>query len=180
MAWRQTYPRGVTEQQPYEVVRRFGDVEIREYPAAAVAEVTVRGSFEEAGNRAFGSLFGYISGRNRGRQKIAMTAPVLMGAEHDGRHAVAFVLPASLGASDAPAPDDTSVLVRELPATTTAALAYSGRWTRESYERHCATLLAVLASHDITAVGEPRFARYNPPFTPWFLRRNEVLVDIAG
>jgi hypothetical protein len=169
----------VTEQQPYTVVRRFDDFEVREYPASAVAEVTVRGSFEQAGNRAFGSLFGYISGRNLGGQSIAMTAPVLQGPSHEGAHAVAFVLPASLPADAAPTPDNASVLVREMPATTTAAITYSGRWTQDSYDRHCATLLAALAREGLTAVGEPRFARYNPPFTPWFLRRNEVLVDVA-
>ena len=169
----------MTEQQPYTVVRHFADFEVREYPAAAVAEVTVRGSFENAGNRAFGSLFGYISGRNLGGQSIAMTAPVLQGASREGAHAVAFVLPASLSADAAPTPDDASVLVREMPATTTAAITYSGRWTRDSYDRHCTRLLTALAREGLTPVGEPRFARYNPPFTPWFLRRNEVLVDIA-
>ena len=112
----------MTEQQPYEVVQRFSDFEVREYPPAAIAEVTVRGSFENAGNRAFGSLFGYISGRNLGGQSIAMTAPVLQGASRDGAHAVAFVLPAAISADAAPTPDDDSVLVRELPATTTAAI----------------------------------------------------------
>ena len=65
-----------------------------------------------------------------------------------------------------------------MPATTTAAITYSGRWTQGSYDRHCATLLAAIAREGLTAVGEPRFARYNPPFTPWFLRRNEVLIDL--
>lgn len=169
----------MTEQQPYVVVRRFADFEVRAYPPAAVAEVTVAGSFEQAGNRAFGSLFGYISGRNRGGQSIAMTAPVLQAPSQGGEHAVAFVLPASLSADDAPTPDDQAVLVRELPATTTAAMAYSGRWTQDSYERHCAMLLTALSREGLVPAGEPRFARYNPPFTPWFLRRNEVLVDVT-
>ena len=64
-------------------------------------------------------------------------------------------------------------------SSTTAAITYSGRWTQDSYDRHCATLLAALARESLTPVGEPRFARYNPPFTPWFLRRNEVLVDVT-
>ena len=169
----------VTEQQPYRVIRRIGDVEIRHYPPAAVAEVTVPGSFEQAGTRAFGSLFGYISGRNRASQSISMTAPVLQGTAPAGSHAVAFVLPADMSADDAPAPADSRVTIKAMPATVTAAVRYSGRWSEESFDRHCAHLLQALQREGLTTVGEPRFARYNPPFTPWFLRRNEVLVDVA-
>lgn len=169
----------MTEQQPYEVVQRFRDFEVREYPASTVIEVTVRGSFENAGNRAFGSLFGYISGRNQASQSISMTAPVLQGTASGGAHAVAFVLPADLPADQAPAPNDDSVVVRPIAATTTAAISYSGRWTQDSYDRHCALLLDAVAREGLVTVGEPRFARYNPPFTPWFLRRNEVLVDVV-
>lgn len=170
----------MTEQQPYEVVQKFRDFEVRDYPASTVVEVTVQGSFENAGNRAFGSLFGYISGRNRASQSIAMTAPVLQGTAHDGAHAVAFVLPAGMPTDQAPAPNDGSLVVRPMEPTTTAAITYSGRWTQDSYERHCAMLLDAVAREGLVAVGEPRFARYNAPFTPWFLRRNEVLVDVAA
>ena len=99
---------------------------------------------------------------------------------HDGAHAVAFVLPADLPADQAPAPSDDSLVVRPMASTTTAAITYSGRWTQDSYDRHCAMLLDAVAREGLVAVGEPRFARYNAPFTPWFLRRNEVLVDIAS
>lgn len=169
----------MTEQQPYEVVQRLRDFEVREYPPSTVVEATVSGSFESAGNRAFGSLFGYISGRNQASQSISMTAPVLQGSASGGAHAVAFVLPADIPADRAPAPNDDSLVVRPMAATTTAAMTYSGRWTQDSYDRHCALLLAAVAREGLVPVGEPRFARYNPPFTPWFLRRNEVLVDIA-
>lgn len=170
----------MTEQQPYTVVQRYRDFEVREYPPAAVAEVMVSGSFEQAGSRAFGSLFGYISGRNATGRSIAMTAPVLQRPSDLGGHAVAFVLPADLPADQAPSPGDASITVRTLPATRTAAVTYSGRWTQESYARHCAALAAALEREHLTPIAPPRFARYNAPFTPWFLRRNEVLVDIAN
>ena len=169
----------MTEQQPYEVVQRFSDFEVREYPPSTVVEVTVRGSFENAGNRAFGSLFGYISGRNRAGRSISMTAPVLQGSAGGGGHAVAFVLPSDIPVDEAPAPNDDALVVRTMAATTAAAMTYSGRWTQDSYDRHRAMLLDAVAREGFVTVGEPRFARYNPPFTPWFLRRNEVLVDIA-
>lgn len=169
----------MTEQQPYRVIRTYDDFELREYPESAIAEVTVDGSFQQAGNRAFSPLFGYISGRNGGSQSIAMTAPVLQGPTTAGAHAVAFVLPADLAAEEAPTPADSRVSVKAVPATTTAAVRYSGRWSEDSYARHCADLLAALAREGLVPLGEPRFARYDPPFKPWFLRRNEVLVDIA-
>lgn len=168
----------MTEQQPYRVVREFDDFELREYPASMLAEVQVTGTFEQAGNTAFSSLFGYIRGRNREGQSIAMTAPVLQQEGAPGAHAVAFVMPQALADTGAPQPADGSVTLRSVPGSTTAAVRYSGVWSQASYERHRAQLLAALAREGLTARGEPRFARYNAPFTPWFLRRNEVLVDI--
>lgn len=170
----------MTQQQPYRVVQRFPDFEVREYPAAAVAEVNVSGDFEQAGNQAFRPLFNYISGRNATGQSISMTAPVLQHPNEDGGHTVAFVLPADLAVDNAPAPGDSSIHVRELPATRTAAMSYSGRWSQAAYERHCAALTAALTRESLVPVGSPRFARYNAPFVPWFLRRNEVLVDLSS
>ena len=168
----------MTEQQPYVVVERHPDFEIRDYPASTVAEVSLSDSFEQAGTRAFRSLFGYISGGNLGRQSIAMTAPVLQQPTTEGGQRVAFVLPATMPANEAPTPDDDSVRLRTVAGTRTAAVTYSGRWTHSAFERHRAELLAALAREGLTTTGEPRFARYSPPFTPWFLRRNEVLVDL--
>lgn len=183
----------MTEQQPYDVVRKYPGFEVRSYPASAVAEVTVTASFERAGNLAFSSLLGYISGRNRGEraiamtapvvqerpgpQRIAMTAPVVQQGDED-THTVAFVLPATMSAATAPEPDDPRVRIRHVPASLTAAVRFSGRWTTSAYERHRDALLAAVRSAGLTPVGAPRFARYDPPFTPWFLRRNEILVDV--
>lgn len=168
----------MTEQQPYSVVRRFRDFEVRDYPASAVAEVMITDSFEQAGTRAFGPLFGYISGRNLGRQSISMTAPVLQRTAADGGQAVSFVLPATLSANAAPAPDDDAISIEGRPATRTAAMTYSGRWSRSAFEQHRDLLIGALDREGLRAAGEARFARYNPPFTPWFLRRNEVLIDV--
>lgn len=168
----------MTEQQPYVVVQRHPDFEVRDYPASTVAEVSLDASFEDAGTRAFRSLFGYISGGNLGRQSIAMTTPVLQHSTTDGRQCVGFVLPSGMATTDAPTPDDDGVRLRTVAGTRTAAVTYSGRWTRSSFDRHCTELLAALRREGLTTAGEPRFARYNPPFTPWFLRRNEVLVDL--
>ena len=185
----------MTEQQPYEVLEQHDGFELRRYPAHVVAEVELDGSFEGVGNRAFGALFGYITGRNEGRRSVAMTAPVVqepavpekvamtapvvqtLGAE--GRYLVAFVLPASMTVDTAPLPTNPDVQVRAVPERLAAAATYSGRWSRSAYERHLGELLAALAAAGLVPVGPPRFARFDPPFTPWFLRRNEVVQDVT-
>jgi hypothetical protein len=184
----------MTEQQPYDIVRRYDSFELRRYPAHVLAEVTVDGAFEDAGNRAFRFLFGYISGDNRARQKVAMTAPVVQAdasakiamtapvvqeAQDASQFRVAFVLPASLTIETAPEPTSPQVQLRAVPQSVAAALRFGGRWSEDSYERHLDELVSAIADAGLTAVGSPRFARFDPPFMPWFLRRNEVILDIA-
>ena len=197
----------MTEQLPYEVVRHLADgVELRRYPEHVVAEVTTRGSLTSAGNLAFAPLFAYISGDNRSRTKVAMTAPVVQeragsrgaagekvamtapvvqaeAAEEDtGEHSftVGFVLPAGMTAATAPEPVDDRVGLRTVPPTLAAAIGYSGRWSRSGYEEHRDRLLEVVGRAGLEPVGAPRWLRYDPPFKPWFLRRNEVVVDLSG
>jgi hypothetical protein len=185
----------MAEQQPYAVVRTEPDFELRRYPAHVVAQTVVRGgSFEDAGNRAFRYLFGYINGDNTARQSIEMTAPVVQSSargsriamtapvlqeQDDAGFAVAFVLPAGMTEATAPVPTRPGVTVRTVPEKLTAVLRFSGRWTESSWQKHRDDLLAAVHEAGLTVVGEPRFARFDPPFTPWFLRRNEVLVDVA-
>jgi len=184
----------VSEEQPFDVVGRYDGFELRRYPSHVVAEVTVQLPFEQAGNKAFGSLFGYISGQNRSRtsvpmtapvvqsagssQKVAMTAPVIQHKTDEGGYAVAFVLPAAMTEESAPEPTDPKVTIRTVPSSLAAVTRYSGRWSQDSYEHHCADLLAAIEAEGLKPVGTPRFARFDPPFKPWFLRRNEVIVDV--
>lgn len=191
----------MTEQQPYEVLESHPGFELRRYPPHVVAEVEVAGSFEDAGNAAFRTLFGYIAGRNESQRKVAMTAPVVQEAaapeqaasekiamtapvvqtegEAGGGYVVAFVLPASMTLDTAPVPVSPDVRIRAVPERLSAASTYSGRWSRSSYERHLADLLSAVVAAGFVPVGAPRFARFDPPFKPWFLRRNEVLQDVS-
>lgn len=185
----------MTEQQPYQIVHTYDDFELRRYPEHLIAEVTVEGPFEDAGNRAFRYLFGYISGANTSSQKVAMTAPVvqadagekiamtapvvqqqLSGAAEEFR--IAFVLPKDMTMDTAPAPTDTRVQLRTVPESLTGVLRFSGRWTQARYDEQLQHLRQVVAAAGFTVQGGPRFARFDPPFKPWFLRRNEVLVNV--
>jgi hypothetical protein len=170
----------VTEQQVYEVLEQHPDFEVRSYPDHLVAEIEVGGPFELAGNLAFPRLARYIGGHNRSSRKIAMTAPVVQ--EQDAaswRYVVGFVMPADVSPEDVPDPLDPAVRTRRVPAETAAALRFSGRWSRGTYEKHATQLLAAVEAAGLEVTGPPRYARFNPPWTPWFLRRNEVVVPVA-
>jgi len=189
----------MTEQQRYELVRSYPHFELRRYPAHVVAEVHVNATFDRAGNAAFRHLFNYISGSNTARQKLAMTAPVvqeaaqsqklamtapviqsgpLAGGEGPADFVVAFVLPAGLTAETAPAPINPDVKIRDVPGSLAAAVRFSGTGSEKAFARHNTGLQAALTLAGLTAVGPPRFARFDPPFKPWFLRHNEVVQDV--
>ena len=185
----------MTDEQPFEVVQRFDNFELRRYPSHVVAEVSTRQPFEQAGNAAFGSLFRYITGDNRSRTSVAMTAPVLQSADtaekvamtapvlqhgtDEGGYTVAFVLPASMTEQTAPEPTNPKVVIRTVPPGLAAATRYSGRSSRASYDRHLESLLEAIRAEGLEPAGPPRLARFDPPFKPWFLRRNEVVIDVA-
>ena len=109
-----------------------------------------------------------------------MTAPVVQQQDsHSRRYVVGFVMPADLSAEDLPDPVDSDVHTRRVPTETAAALRFSGRWSRSSYERRTEQLYAALGGAALEVVGAPRYARFDPPWRPWFLRRNEVVVPVA-
>lgn len=194
----------MTEQQPFELVRSYPHFELRRYPAHVVAETRVSASFDRAGNAAFRHLFNYISGSNSASQKLAMTAPVIQGTGSPGKgpaqklamtapvlqsgplsgkdapaeFVVAFVLPAGLSAETAPVPTDPEVKIRAVPGSLAAALRFSGSGSESAFARRNDGLQSALTLAGLTAVGPPRFARFDPPFKPWFLRRNEVVQDV--
>jgi hypothetical protein len=188
------------EEPDFELERRLGDgaaIELRRYAPYTVAEVTVPGPAEEAGNRAFRTLAGYIFGGNRGERKLAMTAPVTQApaapaptklamtapvtqaAAGDG-FVVQFVLPKGVTPENAPLPNDASIRIRQVAARRVAVLRYSGFWSEANYTENLAKLTTSLRAAGLTWVGEPVLSRYDPPFTPWFLRRNEIWLDLAA
>jgi hypothetical protein len=180
------------EEPRFKVLEKDGSFELREYSAYIVAETRVEAGFDEAGSLAFQRLFRYISGNNVAQQKVAMTAPVTQsGGEKikmtapvsqvaDGSaYLVAFSLPSTYTLATAPQPLDPTVRIRKVPAQLIACWRYSGRWTESNYRDHEVLLRERIKSRELIALGDPVLARYNPPFTPWFMRRNEVLIPVA-
>lgn len=183
----------------YTVIERFDDIEIRQYDGYVVAETEVDGDRRAATNEGFRRLAGYIFGGNHGDRKIAMTAPVLQaegrkiamtapvlqqaagGASTEtGPWLIQFTMPAAYTLDSLPEPIDVRVHLRAEPPRRVAAYRYSGGWSTGRYEQKLAQLTDALVRHGLVAVGTPVWARYNPPITPWFLRRNEILVPVAG
>jgi len=178
-------PAVAVEEPAFEIVEADGIMELRRYAPLLVAETEVAGEFADAGNAAFRVLFDYISGANDARAKIAMTAPVVQQptdvavAERSGSGwRVGFVVPSDFDRATVPGPADPRVSIREVPERLVVAVRFTGRWTADRFEQHQRLAEAWSADHGYEVVGVPVWARYNPPFTPWFLRRNEVLLPI--
>jgi len=184
-----------TETQRYETISRFEDIEVREYPSCIVAETELTGTAETVGNQAFSLLAGYIFGKNNGGQKIAMTAPVTQSAQSGtkiamtapvtqtqgagGVYRVRFVMPRGYTLDTLPAPRDGRVQLKAMPPQKMAVLRYSGTWSQENYEEHLAKLRAQMQRHGLTAQGEPVWARFDPPWKPWFMRHNEIQIPVS-
>ena len=166
------------EQPPYRVIDAVGDVEIRRYDGYLVAQTTVTGDFSDAGTEAFRPLLDYISGDNEAGQKISMTAPVEQHSNGD-EHRVTFMMPSQFDITELPEPIESDVSIATVNARTVAVLTYSGGWQEKRYLRFAEELRIALADSSYTICGEPVWARYNPPFWPSFLRRNEIQVSVS-
>jgi hypothetical protein len=171
------------ESPEYEVEKQIGEIEIRRYAPYLMAETTVSGSMEGAGNSGFRVLARYIFGHNEAESgkstKISMTTPVTQERNGD-EFRVRFMMPSSYSADSLPTPKDLQVTIHQVGERRLAAISYSGRWPRNSYEKHLQELSGALETVGLATVGEPVWARYDPPWKPWFLRRNEVLLEIDG
>ena len=180
------------EEAPHEVLAEDGEIQIRRYRAAIVAETAVDGEYDETGSTAFNRLGGYIFGNNKKRQEIAMTTPVVREEaseeiamtvpvlqERSGRSwTMTFVMPAEYSLETLPEPLDPAVKLRKQPPRTVATIRYSGPIREERIDEKAAELRAWLKENGYTAASSSRSAGYDPPWTLSFLRRNEVHIDV--
>ena len=173
------FDRDKYETASYEVTETDGDFELRTYPELVVAE-SVMDEGDSDRNSAFRKLFSYISGKNATGEKIKMTTPVFMtpkkGVE---KKTMAFVVPAKVAEAGAPTATDEKVTVAKRAAGKFAVYRYSGRWTEEREEKSRERLKTWMKEKGLVAKGEFETAAYDSPFTPGFLRRNEILVRVG-
>ena len=187
------------EEPLYEVIASTDDYEVRRYDSYIIAETDVEGTYKTAGNKAFRILAGYIFGDNLASEKMAMTAPVESRPADDsvkmkmtapvasapsedepGVYTYSFVMERRYSLDTLPVPNDPRVRIRVVPERVVAVHRYSGSWSEKNYAKHERMLLDALAEDGVTTRGTPVSARYNAPFTPWFMRRNEVMIEIDG
>lgn len=169
----------MTEQLPYRVLRDFGDFKVRRYPEHTLVQVTGHGDFASVGNRAFRPLFQFISGKNSASQSIAMTAPVLQEEVARDTHVVSFVLPSGMTAEAVPMPRDARVTTTHVAGFDAAVLSFSGSWNVSRLNAKAAQLTRAAAREGLQTTGDVLYARFTPPWTPWFLKRNEALLVLA-
>ncbi|MFZ1377349.1 MAG: heme-binding protein [Geothrix sp.] len=178
---------------PFTLETATDEYDIRKYGPLLVAESRVEAGFDEAGTRGFKLLARYISGDNQSRTKvagpsfesqhapsetIAMTAPVCQEQSPWG-FMIQFAMPASFTLATLPKPDDARVQLREIPPRRMAVHRYSGGWSEGLYQKHRKAFVAALKKDGVPTTGGPVFARFDSPFVPWFLRRNEIWMEVA-
>ena len=185
------------EEPAYKVLNTFDDFEVRQYSPYVVAETLAKGSYENAGDSAFSLLAGYIFGENQGGKSIAMTAPVAQmpvrlderqpvtqirqsaaQSGDDAEFIVQFAMPADMTLQTLPKPNDNRVVLRQLPERRLAVIRYSGNWSEEKYLKQLQKLKSALEKQGLNWQGEPIWARYNSPWMPSFMRRNEIFLQI--
>jgi len=187
-----------TEEPKFDVVTKDGDIELRQYAPMVVAETFVDGSQDDASSRGFRVIAGYIFGDNKragqsaekiamtapvtiekqdASQKIAMTAPVTL-EQQGNRWRVHFVMPSAYKLADLPKPNNAAVTLREIPGRKVAALRFSGFAGEDKVATKTAELRDWIAARGMTAAGAAQLARYDPPWTLPFMRRNEILTEV--
>jgi hypothetical protein len=182
------------EQPKYDRLVKEGEYEIRRYHPYIVAEVVVDGDQGEAVQKGFRKLAGYIFGANRRKAKISMTAPVaqLPGSEKIAmtspvtqvpasadRWTIQFMMPSTYTFENLPQPNDADIQFREIPAREMAVVSYSGVAREQNYREKAELLRGWIVARGAATSGSATLAQYDPPWTPWFMRRNEVLFAIA-
>ena len=185
------------EEPAFTTLTEDREYSVRQYAARVVAETTVAGSLRTASNAGFRRIAGYIFGRNHARgggsarkiamtapvtveptsRRIAMTAPVTVGGDGEGWR-VQFVMPAGYTLATLPVPDDPAVTLREVAPARYAVVRFSGLVGEERLREETARLREWMQRRGLAAGGDPSLARYNPPWTLPFLRRNEVLIPL--
>ena len=188
------YPAMATPEPPFTVQITDGELSVRDYPALVVAEVSVEGDRSSAASQGFRLLAGYIFGGNTRKASFAMTAPVIQEPEGSVKIAmtapvlqsgggktwtVRFVMPEGSTLETLPKPNNARVRLLAQPRTRMAVVRFSGLVWPSTIAARTTALEGFIRSHNLKAIGAASLAQYNPPWTLWFLRRNEVMIPVA-
>ncbi len=185
------------EQANYIVTKKMNGYELREYPAHIVAQTTIKGSYDESLNGGFSILAGYIFGGNTKKESIAMTAPVIAKTEetkkvsenismtapvlainNGNEYIISFGMPQSQTLETLPTPNDSRVKITTIPTKKYAVMRFSWYRSGTRIKSLQEKLLLALKRDGIITEGNVAYAGYNAPWTPPWMTRNEVLVEI--
>jgi len=183
------------EEPKYTVLEKTPPFELRAYAPMILAEVQVEGDLDEASSQGFRLIAGYIFGQNQVSEKIAMTVPVAVEEQapksakiamtapvniesNAGKWTVSFVMPSEYTMESLPKPLNPRVQLRQIPAVKRAVIIFTGFNSENKVAEKTLELEEWMKSKNLQAVGVPKFARYNPPWSIPFLRRNEIMIDV--
>lgn len=181
------------EQARYSVEKKAHGYEIRNYPAHLVAQTTVGGSYDEALKEGFRIIAGYIFGGNTKQESIAMTAPVkeqqslsetiamtapVIAQTEGASRVISFGMPQSYTLESLPIPNDPRVVIATVPEKKMAVLRFSWFRSATRVTKMEEQLLAALSADGVEVVGTPSYAGYNAPWTPPWMMRNEVMIEV--
>ena len=166
------------EEPAHRVVRTEGKFELRDYEAFSVVSTPMKSAGGDM-NGGFMRLFRYISGDNERAQKVAMTIPVFVNPDANAG-AMSFVVPQKVAAVGAPKPTGAEVSLEQVEAGRFAVLRFRGSREGANPQAAGVKIAEWVAAQKLRPVGAPRFAFYDPPWTPSFLRRNEVLLRVVA
>jgi len=183
------------EEPKYVVLEKTPPFELRSYTPMILAEVQVEGDLDEASSQGFRLIAAYIFGQNQPNEKISMTTPVVVeeqpakGAKiamttpvniesNAGKWTVSFVMPAEYSMESLPKPLNSKVQLRQIPAVKRAVIGFSGFYNENKVAERTLELEEWMKTKNLQATSVPKFARYNPPWTLPFMRRNEIMVDV--
>ena len=184
----------VLQEKEDSAIARIANIEIRKYDPTIVAETTVPGPYAEAVNAGFRNIADYIFGNNTADASIAMTAPVLQEEQlsekiamttpvlqeeiQDNQFVISFVMPSQYTLISIPKPNSSKVTLREVSGRTVGVITFSVLWTDEKAEKYTETLQTALMEDGYSIASSAQYARYNPPWTPPWMRRNEVWLEV--
>jgi len=170
-----------TEEPKFSLLEKDQSFELRLYEPKIIAEVEVDGDMSAASRKGFRQIADFIFGNNTAQsgksEKISMTAPVgVQQSEKNWR--VSFVMPSQYTLETLPKPNNPQILIKQLPAKQFALIRFSGLVDEEKMQAKSAELNQWITMKKLNPVGTPELARYNPPWTLPFLRRNELMVEV--
>jgi effector-binding domain-containing protein len=165
----------------FSLVNRVGNIEIRNYHPMIIAEVSVAGTMETASSNGFRMIADFIFGNNTSlsgkSEKIAMTVPVVIFKNGDN-WSFHFVMPSKYSLESLPKPNNPKIKITKVQDRRCAVLRFSGSVNEEKFISKAEELISWITAENLEMIGVPELARYNPPWTLPFLRRNEVMIEI--